>query len=78
MLFTAFAYFKKVEQAFIYRLLEGVGTFYPVLAMMAQDYRTVLSTSVPSESVFSITVTGTEGTRAQQARVVQWNEVVRL
>jgi hypothetical protein len=33
---------------------KGASTFYPVLAQMARDYGTILSTSVPSESVFSI------------------------
>jgi hAT family C-terminal dimerisation region len=33
---------------------KGASTFYPILARMARDYGTILSTSVPSESVFSI------------------------
>jgi hypothetical protein len=33
---------------------KGALTFYPILARMARDYRTILSTNVPSESVFSI------------------------
>jgi hypothetical protein len=33
---------------------KGASTFYPVLARIVRDYGTILSTSVPSKSVFSI------------------------
>jgi hAT family C-terminal dimerisation region len=33
---------------------KGASTFYLILTRMAKDYGTILSTSVPSESVFSI------------------------
>lgn len=33
---------------------KGASTFYPILTRMAKDYGTILSTSVLSESVFSI------------------------
>jgi hypothetical protein len=33
---------------------KGASTFYPVLVRIARDYSTILSTSVPFKSVFSI------------------------
>jgi hypothetical protein len=33
---------------------KGATSFYPILAIMARDYGTIMASSVPSESVFSI------------------------
>jgi hypothetical protein len=45
---------KKADKKTYAKYWKGASTFYPILAQMAQDYGTILSTSVPSESVFSI------------------------
>jgi hypothetical protein len=45
---------KKGDKMTYTQYWKGALTFYPVLAQMAHDYGTILSTSVPSESVFSI------------------------
>jgi len=45
---------KKGDKMTYIQYWKGASTFYPILARIARDYGTILSTSVPSESVFSI------------------------
>jgi hypothetical protein len=45
---------KKADKMTYSQYWKGASTFYPILARMARDYSTILSTSVPSKSVFSI------------------------
>jgi hypothetical protein len=46
---------KKADKKTYAEYWKGASTFYLILTRMAQDYSTILSTSVPSELVFSIT-----------------------
>jgi hypothetical protein len=45
---------KKANKKTYAEYWKGASTFYPILAQMARDYSTILSTSILSESVFSI------------------------
>ena len=45
---------KKSDKKTYAEFWQGASTFYPILGRMARDYGTILASSVPSESVFSI------------------------
>ena len=45
---------KKSDKKTYTEFWQGASTFYPILGRMARDFGTILSTSVPSESVFSV------------------------
>jgi hypothetical protein len=45
---------KKSDKKTYAKFWQGASTFYPILGGMACDYSTILASSVPSESVFSI------------------------
>ena len=45
---------KKSDKKTYAEFWQGASTFYPILGRMARDFGTILSTSVLSESVFSI------------------------
>jgi hypothetical protein len=45
---------KKSDKKTYAEFWQGASTFYPILGQMARDYGTIMASSVPSDSVFSI------------------------